>query len=232
MVISRLCVVALLATVLAVAACASAGPSPSAVASSSAAASTTPASQPPLSAETANGGGSAAAASPYATTAFSIPLSVVAPASLGSPADMPGILSWTSPANDNDRVRFLAPVELYPPGADTPQPVPVDLVSYVEGLADHGASIADVTTTTIGGTPATLLTATTQDSLDGSLGCPEAGADKAEGCFGLQPELLLRIAILDVAGKPLVAWARTDAAAPNQELLATFEDMLGTVAFR
>ena len=37
---------------------------------------------------------------------------------------------------------------------------------------DHGAHFADTTTTTVGGRPATIVTATVDDSLDGSLGCP------------------------------------------------------------
>ena len=175
----------------------------------------------------------APAASPFTSSRFAIPLTVVAAPSLGagSPMDSPGLLSWTSPTDDNDRVRFLVPVEVYPPGATTPSPVPADVVAYLKGLVEHGAVITDVTTTTVGGKPATLLTATSTESLDGSIGCPEKGADRGEGCFGLQPDLLLRVAVVDVDGTPLIAWARTDAIAPNQAFVTAFEDMLATVTF-
>jgi hypothetical protein len=109
--------------------------------------------------------------------------------------------------------------------------VPADLVAYLKGLAEEGAVITDVTQATVGGKPATLLTATTTKPLDGVLGCPEAGADKGEGCYGLQPEILVRIAVANVDGKPLLAWARTDAAAPNEAFIREFEHMLTTVEF-
>jgi len=62
-----------------------------------------------------------------------------------------------------------------------------------------------VTKITVDGHPATLMNLTrTLDAshpegfLDGSLGCPERCADRAEGCFGPQPNLLLRLAVIDV----------------------------------
>ena len=177
---------------------------------------------------------SASTAAHYTTTKFSIPLSIdVAPLfGAGAPYDTPGLVSWTSTSEVNDKVRILAPVEVYPPGATTPEAVPADLVAYLKGLAEEGAVITDVTQATVGGKPATLLTATTSTSLDGVLGCPEAGADKGEGCYGLQPELLVRIAVANVDGKPLLAWARTDAATPNKAFIGAFEDMLATVEFQ
>ena len=139
---------------------------------------------------------SASTAAHYTTTKFAIPLSIDVPSlfGAGSPYDTPGLVSWTSTSEVNDKVRILAPVEVYPPGATTPEAV--------------------------------------STSLDGVLGCPEAGADKGEGCYGLQPELLVRIAVADVDGKPLLAWARTDAATPNKAFIGAFEDMLATVEFQ
>ena len=72
----------------------------------------------------------------------------------------------------------------------------------------------------------------TSRSLDGALGCPVAGADAADGCFGLQPEYVLRLAVMNVAGEPLLIWARTDAESPDAAFLASFEVMLRTVDFR
>ena len=143
-----------------------------------------------------------------------------------------GLLSWTSTANDNNRIRFLMPVELYPPDTTAPEPPPADITAYVTGLADHGGMFTDVKTLAIGGVPATLQTAKASRSLDGALGCPVKGADQAEGCFGLQPEYALRLAVLTVGGKPLLIWARTDATAPDNAFLTAFETMLGSVAFR
>jgi len=170
----------------------------------------------------------------YTTAKFGIPLSVVVAPGLGSAPtdDTPGLLSWTATVVDNNRIRFLIPAEVYPPDATTPMPPPADFLGYVQGLAGKGAIYSDTTTTTVDGAPVTLLTAKTSRSLDGSLGCPTIGAEQGEGCFGLQPEYALRMAIMEVGGKPLLAWARSDANIPDTAFLKSFEDMLKTVDFK
>lgn len=47
-----------------------------------------------------------------------------------------------------------------------------------------------------------------------------------------QPEFVLRMAVMDVGGKPLLAWARTNSAIPDTAFLADFEDMLASVDFK
>ena len=189
---------------------------------------------------TAAGSGGAAASAgtsggaSYTSAKFGIPLSVVVAPALGSAPtdDTPGLLSWTATVVDNNRVRFLIPAEVYPPDATRPIPPPADFLGYINALAGKGAIFSDMTTTTIDGMPATLLTAKTSRSLDGSLGCPTTGAEQGEGCFGLQPEFALRLAVMDVGGKPLLVWARSDANIPDKEFLAAFEDMLKAVDFQ
>lgn len=180
--------------------------------------------------------GNATESSParYASSKFGIPLTLAVAADLGSPPtdDTPGLLSWTALGNDNNRVRFLVPAEIYPPDAADPVPPPRDFLGYIKGLADHGGVYSDITTTTVDGVPATLLTAQATRGLDGSLGCPTIGADRADGCFGLQPELALRIAVMEVGGKPLLGWARTDSQNPDAAFLASFQEMLATVDFK
>jgi hypothetical protein len=176
---------------------------------------------------------SGSGATSYATAKFSLPLTVTVAAGFGSPTDdTPGLLSWTALENDNNRVRFLIPAELYPPDATSPVPPPKDLLGYINGLADHGGVLSEMTTTTVDAVQATLLTAKSSRSLDGALGCPTIGADQAEGCFGLQPEFALRLAIMDVEGTPLLVWARTDAEAPDAAFIGAFEGMLATVDFK
>ena len=94
-----------------------------------------------------------------------------------------------------------------------------------------------MTKITVGGRPATLVDVTTGESnpegfLDGSLGCPERGADRAEGCFGPQPDLLLRLAVVEAGDATLLAWARMNKDDPDQAFAAMFERMLTTVQFR
>ena len=180
----------------------------------------------------ASSGGAAGAS--YTSVKFGIPLSVVVAPALGSAPtdDTPGLLSWTATVVDNNRVRFLSPAEVYPPDATRPIPPPADFPAYIKGLAGKGGIFSDMTTTTVDGVPVTLLTAKTSRSMDGALGCPTVGAEQGEGCFGLQPEYVLRLAVMDVAGKPLLAWARSDANIPDTAFLAAFEDMLKTVDFK
>lgn len=168
----------------------------------------------------------------YATTNFRIPLSVVV--AEGVPPtptdDTPGLLTWTATAEPNNRIRFLAPAEVYPPDAKAPVPPPADFLAYIKGQADRGGILTDMSATTVDGLPATMLTANASRPLDGSLGCPGKVADQE--CFGLQPQFTLRMAIIDVHGQPLLIWARTDSHAPDDAFLASFERMLGTVTFR
>lgn len=169
----------------------------------------------------------------YTTSNFSIPLTVTVSETLASPPtdDSPGLLSWTASGNDNNRVRFLVPAEVYPPDSTEPVPPPSDFVGYIQSLADHGGLYSDETTMIIDGVSATVLTARSESGMDGSLGCPSIGADRGEGCFGLQPELMLRIAVMEVGGTPLLVWARTDGAQPDTAFLAEFQEMLATIDF-
>jgi len=171
----------------------------------------------------------------YTTTSFEVPLTIIVEPLLKSPpsSDASNLLSWDAAASDNEKVRFLIPVELYSAGNSTPQPPPTDYLEYLQGQAAQGAEFSNVSTITVDGHPGTLMTATTTNGLDGSLGCPVRGADPGEGCFGLQPDLSLRIAVIDMgAGTTLVAWARTGKEAPDDEFVAMFERMLASVQFK
>jgi hypothetical protein len=170
----------------------------------------------------------------YSTTSFAVPLTVIVEPLLSSPptSDTTNLLSWDAAASDNEKIRFLIPVELYPPGSSAPQPPPSDYLAYLQGQAGQGGAFTDTSTITVDGRAGTLMTATTSNSLDGSLGCPVLGADPGEGCYGLQPDLILRIAVIDMGGgTTLLAWARTGVEAPNDEFNAMFERMLANLRF-
>jgi hypothetical protein len=171
----------------------------------------------------------------YTTTSFKVPLTVIVEPLLKSPPnpDSPNLLSWDAALSPNEAVRFLIPVELYSPGSSAPRPPPRNYLDYLRGQAAHGGKFSHISTITVDGHPGTLMTATARDGLDGSLGCPVRGADQADGCFGLQPDLSLRIAVIDMgAGTTLLAWARTGKEAPDAEFVAMFERMLASVQFK
>ena len=109
-----------------------------------------------------------------------------------------------------------------------PRLPPDDYAAYLLGQAADGAEFTDITNTTVDGRPATLVTATVADSLDGSLGCPETGMT-AHDCFGLQPDLTLRIAVIDVGDETLLVWVRDIRGAPAE--YATFDAMLASLRF-
>ena len=173
----------------------------------------------------------------YASKAFVVPLAVTVDASLKSPPDPDSrhLLSWDAADGSGNKVRFLVPVSLYRPGSSAPQAPPADYLAYLQGLTSEGVKLSNVTKVTVDGHPATLMSATTTDGsglLDGSLGCPAAGADQSEGCFGVQPDLSLRIAVIPVGNSTLLAWARTSKASPDATFVAMFETMLKSVRFR
>jgi hypothetical protein len=220
---SRLAVAASLSalTLLVMAGCSSAA-STSALATASAPATASP---------------SSPAGQTYASKAFVVPLAVTVDASLKSPPnpDSRNLLSWDAADGSGNKVRFLVPVNLYRPGSPAPEAPPKDYLAYLQGLTSQGVKLSNVTKVTVDGHPATLMSATTTNGsglLDGSLGCPTVGADQAEGCFGVQPDLILRIAVISVGNSTLLAWARTNKAFPDPAFLAMFERMLKSVRFR
>ena len=97
--------------------------------------------------------------------------------------------------------------------------------------------------TTVDGHPATLMTVTSTSAapegfFDGSLGCPNTGADQStgadhgEGCYGFPPDLSLRFAVIPVDNTTLLAWARASNPHPDEAFFAMFERMLNSVRFR
>jgi hypothetical protein len=178
---------------------------------------------------------SSSAGQTYVSKAFVVPLAVAVDASLKSPPnpDSRNLLSWDAADGSSNKVRFLVPVNLYRPGSAVPEAPPKDYLAYLQGLTSQGVKLSNVTKVTVDGHPATLMTATTSSgNLDGSLGCPAVGADQGEGCFGVQPDLSLRIAVIPVGNSTLLAWARTSQASPDDAFVATFETMLNSVRFR
>jgi hypothetical protein len=182
---------------------------------------------------TAVSGHPATYGSAYASTDFVVPFDVTPPSWLGATPhiEQPHFVTWEQP--DLPAVRFLAPVSVYPPGQPTDTAVPSDYLPYLLDQANHGAHFTDQTTETVGGQPATFLTATTTTALDGSLGCPTMNTPAAD-CFGLQPELSLRIAVINVHGTTVLVWLRTPAEAAAADTKAPadqFESMLAGLRF-
>jgi hypothetical protein len=61
---------------------------------------------------------------------------------------------------------------------------------------------------------------------------PNIGADQGQGCFGIQPDLLLRLAVIPIDKTTLLIWASTSKASPDEAFFAMFEKMLKSVRFR
>jgi hypothetical protein len=180
---------------------------------------------------------SSPASQTYASKAFVLPLTVTVDASLKSPPDPDSrhLLSWDAANSPDNRVRFLMPTNVYRPSSTISNAPPENYLPYLQGLASHGAKLSNVTKVTVDGHPATLMTATSTGPpgvLDGTLGFPSTDADQAEGCFGIQPDLSLRIAVIPLSNTTLLAWARTSRDNPDGEFFAMFEGMLNTVTFR
>jgi hypothetical protein len=171
----------------------------------------------------------------YASSNFVVPFEVNVPPWLPvqPTLDTPHFLTWEPPRVP--AIRFLVPVTVFRPGKTTASQVPHDYLGYLLGQARNGARFKDQTEITIGGRPATIVTATAAVELAGSLGCPEQHLAAGHGCLGLRPNYLIRIAVLSVNDQTLVIWLRTDAAADPQDFapkVAQFEAMLSSLRFR
>jgi hypothetical protein len=185
----------------------------------------------PSSASTTAAVAAGASGAPYSTKTFVLPLDVTVPAFLpAAPSvDQPNFVTWE--ATDAERaVRVMAPVNLYQPGAATATPVPADYYDYLRGLGAHGVHFDNVVATKVGGKPAHVVTITTDTSLDGALGCPADGLSPGD-CFGPQPDLSLRMAVIDVNDQALLIWLRQTAASVSPDLLRAFDQMLNSVTF-
>jgi hypothetical protein len=178
----------------------------------------------------------ASSGGPYVSHFFAVPLSVtLAPELNPASLDTQGLLSWDAAATAEKKMRIWAPVEVYPPGKTDPVAPPADFGAYVETLAAAGAKFTDTKQIQVGGRPATLATATTaaasDDALDGTLGCVVRGDDRVDDCYGVQSDLVLRVAVIDLGDQTLLAAAKVTAAAPDPAFFAAFERMLTTVQF-
>jgi hypothetical protein len=183
---------------------------------------------------------SAATGQTYASKAFVVPLTITVDASLKSPPhlDSRNLLFWDAANSSYNKVRFLMPTKLYRPGSFISEAPPKDYLKYLQGLTSHGVKLSHVVKITVDGHPATLMTATStvagypQGFFDGTLGCPTAGADQGEACYGIQPDIVARLAVIPVGNTTLLAWARTSKANPDEAFFAMFEEMLNSVRFR
>jgi hypothetical protein len=183
---------------------------------------------------------SSSASQTYSSKAFVVPFTVTVDAALKSPPnpDSPNLLSWDAAASDVDNaVRFFVPVIVYPPGSDTPQVPPKDYLKFLQSQTNDGAEFSKVTKITVDGHPAMLMNVTTsrpEGFLSGSIGCSERTADKHDGdrCRGIQPDYLLRLAVIDLGETTLLTWARMHKDNPDPAFVAMFERMLTTVRFR
>ena len=172
----------------------------------------------------------------YSTQAFIMPFDVMVPDLLPTEAttDTANFVTWETGTQGAPAVRFLLPVDVYVPGDTEASPPPDDYLTYLLGQGEDGATFSDQSETTVDGLPATLVTATVEDSLDGSLGCPAEDV-AADECYGLQPEVTLRMAVIDAGESTLLAWLRHSGTEEDGDAtgeFAAFEDMLASVSFR
>lgn len=176
----------------------------------------------------------------YDSKNFKLPLTVTVGASLESPpeTDFPTFLTWDAVSSSSNKVRFLVSTNLYHPGSFASQAPPKNYLKYLRGLTSHGVTLSHVVKITVDGHPATLMTVTSSAAagppgfFDGTVGCPDPASDQEEGCFGFQPDVVLRLAVIPVGGTTLLAWARTSKAHPDEAFFAMFEKMLTSVRFR
>jgi hypothetical protein len=178
----------------------------------------------------------------YASKNFMLPLTVTTVGMKNPPTeDSRNLISWDAVIpggirpddhSQYNKVRIMVPAKVYRPDSDVPIQPPTHYLEFLLSEAAYGVHFSNLVKLTLNGRPATIVTATTGQGLDGSIGCPTVAANQTEGCYGVQPEIALRIAVIDIKGVPVVAWARTSAKAPDRNLFALFDKMVRSVRFR
>jgi hypothetical protein len=148
--------------------------------------------------------------------------------------DSSNFVTWEGREQDRG-LRVLSPLEVYKPGQSEAVPPPKDYPTYLMSLADSGAEISDAADIEVDGRPATVVTIgllpdAPPGSLDGALGCQEAGL-AAEDCFGPQSDLLLRLAVIDVDGTPVLVWVRDFREAADTIEYESFDAMIASLRF-
>ena len=192
--------------------------------------STGPSSIEPTPAETSSG------AAAYVAQHFVPRLTLSSPPWLpAEPAvDDRHFLTWVGRGADIDRaVRFMSPIGVYDPGhhPDRMSRVPRDYLSYILALRRYGAVISDRTTVDVDGHAASVMTAGTGIGMSGTLGCQARGLS-ADDCYGLQDYADIRLAVIDIDGRVVLAWARSLPDSPTaQQDFAAFDDLLATIRF-
>jgi hypothetical protein len=169
----------------------------------------------------------------YLSTSFVVPFEVTLPpwVTPEPDAELPNFVTWEGDQVDRG-IRFLFPLNVYLPGETSPTDPPADYAAYLLGQEKYGAVFEDVVETTVDGLPATIVTGTTDGGhLDGSLGCQEEGL-AAEDCFGLQPDLILRLAVIETDAGPLLVWVRDIRGADDRDPeYESFDEMLASLHF-
>jgi hypothetical protein len=95
----------------------------------------------------------------YASEAFVLPLTITVDPALKTPPslDSRNLLSWDAAASNDNKVRFLVPVELYRPGSSKPEAPPEDYLTYLRGFTKANAQMSNLDKVTIDGRAATLI---------------------------------------------------------------------------
>ena len=195
---------------------------------------------PELSVPTKSASVASAAAKPagptYSSKRFVVPVDTATPTWKPGPPtqEQSNFVAWVAP-DDSQAIRFMVPITVFKPGTTTevPVPDPASYLSYLMGQSAKGAHFADVTKITVGGQPSTELTATTDQSLNGSLGCQKQGLPPSD-CYGLQPDLSLRMAVIPRGSRTLLVWLRTGinlAEATRVNNVKAFDAILTSIRF-
>ena len=172
----------------------------------------------------------------YSTRAFVVPIDVTVPTWLPDVApavDTRNFVTWEPSSASEPAVRILVPLSVFLPGDDTAVEPPADLLGHVLSMEAHGATIADRTDIDIDSHAGTLLTVTSDQPLEGVLGCPAEGLDAGD-CYGIQPDLALRLVVFEVDGTSVLAWLRHQGEPDTADAagdFAAFEAMLADIRF-
>lgn len=187
-------------------------------------------------------------AAPYTSTAFAVPLTLTPPGwtvpSTTRVDDLaPTRITWgqseCAPPAPCDwgadfGLRIVAPATYWTPTnitSATPVRSYAQYAAYVGTWGASGIPVSDRVDRKVGGRDAVVVTIRPSVPTNGLFGC-ELPTEARPNCWSPEPTLVIRFAVVDAPGRPIILWAKASERNPAAgEAVTAFDAMLDTVVF-
>lgn len=187
-------------------------------------------------------------AAPYTSSAFVVPLTLIPPGwtvpTTTRIDDLaPTRITWgqseCAPPAPCDwgadfGLRIIAPATYWAPSSvssATPVRSYAQYAAYVDTWAAAGIPVSDRVERKVGGRDAVVVTVKATAPTNGLFGC-ELATEARANCWSPEPTLVVRFAVVDAPGRPIILWTKASERNPSAaDAVTAFDTMLGTLTF-